>query len=249
MKQANLIFATLVILVLCITGSEKAKTPQNPDMIESPDDYTIDVYIPEPLNADEYEFANLLGHNIGVVSVSDMESDELEERINLTLYYEALSWVVDEMLPTDNNIKLPSILFHNDRYLSVVNEYHYYYPRSYCIYDYITVDLTTGERVFLDDLVEVNDEFINYLRTEEKYEKEFTWTDFETTKEQLEQCSMTQQEIMANSGTHTSLIYFFRDSFYLKNGRIVIMQEDRLEDEGIEIDCSDIKQFLKVEPW
>lgn len=249
MKRANIIFTAIIIPVLLSIMGCNTKVPQESQTVEGQDDYTIKVYIPEPVNADKYEFANLLGHNIGIVRVDDMENEELQKKINIILRNEALSWIVDKMLPTDNNIKLPSILFHSDRYLSVVNEYHYYYPRSYCIYDYITVDLTTGERVFLDDLVDVSDEFINYLRTDEKYEKEFTWTDFETTKEQLEQCSMTQQEIMANSGTHTSLIYYYRDSFYLKNGKLVIMQEGRLEDEGIEIDCNDIEQFLKVEPW
>jgi hypothetical protein len=130
------------------------------------------------------------------------------------------------------------------------------------INDYITIDLLTGQRVFLSDLVEINEEFIKYLQENTDKVKEPPhplWQGVPDLNEyshielleELNKCSYTQEQVIQNgyfsiSDSIGSLL--FRNSFFLRKGMLVIILEQGGES-FITFDVDDLEPFLKVNKW
>lgn len=105
------------------------------------------------------------GCSFPCIQVCGMKDKELEDKVNnsLTQYFSILiePWFLEERIRTFE----PIIHMQTDRYLSV--EYVFYYTpgmgRNW--YLCVTVDMQTGEVVFLDDLIDINEEFAELIKT------------------------------------------------------------------------------------
>jgi len=226
------------------------------------DDYTIRIGSSSDDETDPYKVYFIL------IYVSDMENEkklEKRDKINETLIYAATSWfTVDEKMQYSEK-NLPDILCHTDRYLSLKNKYGFKGGRWSYVEDFITVDLQTGERVMLNDLVEINDVFVDLLRNgdiiiaggfmgvddpdhgTENLRKIFREKTFDEVLNILEQCSCNNLYYATNYSEEYAgdISYFNRHNFYVRPGKLVISY---MMDEII-INLDDIEDFLKVPKW
>ncbi|MDR2888966.1 MAG: hypothetical protein LBV33_03890 [Lachnospiraceae bacterium] len=203
--------------------------------------------------------------SFSIIEIADMPRDKwwLADKINENIKQAMTSWVRGKVIYPDE-FEL-SINCHTARYFSFVNAFNYYYPRAEVINDFITIDMITGERVFLNDLIEINDEFVSFLKNNQDklsgpdYQ---TWTpgpaDLNSYTnaellEELHQCSLTQEQVIENGyGSIEETIgpLIFRKSFFLREGMLVIVFGDSGGGGSyITLDVNDIEQFLKVEKW
>ncbi len=172
------------------------------------------------------------------------------------------------------------IMCHSDKYLSFCNTFENSSPPCrYNLYqrDYITIDMTTGERVFLDDLVELNEDFIKCLKYNKNklakpggmgrgISRTLDNNTPEEILEKLQECTVTNEDYL-NSGYICPILYngkepsdyttkytalLMKASFYLEEGRLIIVIPENILPTTlgiINISVDDIEPFLKVEKW
>lgn len=175
---------------------------------------------------------------------------DISDTVNNQLRKSALSWLEGKAL-TFSEAVMPQFYCHSNRYLCVLNQYLYdvnSFDNS--IFDFITIDMETGERVFLEDLIICDDKFIDYLQQESVYKNWFACLDSNEIKRRLEECSLTQLEVVENSKytldeSIGSLV--LRNTFYVKPGKLGLWLGGI--DKVFELDIDDIKSYLRVEPW
>jgi len=95
---------------------------------------------------------------VHIIQVSMHSDKEKENRIN-ELLMEQERWA-EKYVGYEDNASFPTIYCHSSRYLSVMNHWWYLHNPPNSLYYYTTIDMQTGEKVRLDDLVEFNKEFI-----------------------------------------------------------------------------------------
>ena len=143
---------------------------------------------------------------------------------------------------------------------------HFFYFQV-LVKDYITIDVKSGKRVMLNDLVEINKEFIEHIqksdiakvsertilsddRDEEIWEY-LKSIEVDDLLRKFEQCSLTQEQVIQDGYFHIENsieALVFRNSFYLKNNSIIIVLQFG-EELHITLHLDDIVDFLKVEKW
>ena len=205
-----------------------------------------------PWNADDFAF--------NIIRVKDMINLDFQNMVNDNIEMAMTSWVGGRVEHSDR-VNL-SITCHSSRYLSFINSYIYESQRVDVINDFITMDMQTGQRVFLNDLIEINEEFARYLQVNQykiKEPPEPMWQTppdlflFSTSEllEELYKCSYTEEQWIEDGycsldDSIGSLI--FKNSFFVREGQLVITIEKGGE-KYITLDIADIDRFLKVEPW
>ena len=115
----------------------------------------------------------LEGLSMCFVFVSGWADSGKAGRINRIIYTEMTTWIYDILSRESQGDSLLdwfpnqlTVLCNTPRYLSVNSviedpgSHHY-------ISDFITIDIIDERRVFLDDLVDVSDEFLHHLRTQD----------------------------------------------------------------------------------
>ena len=205
-----------------------------------------------PWNADDFAF--------NIIRVKDMINFDFQNTVNDNIEMAMTSWVGGRVVHADR-VNL-SITCHSSRYLSFINSFIYESRRVDVINDFITIDMQTGQRVFLNDLIEINEEFARFLQVNQhkiKTPPEPMWQAppdlflFSTSEllEELYKCSYTEEQWIEDGyysldDSIGSLI--FKNSFFLREGQLVITIEKGGEG-YITLDIADIDRFLKVEPW
>jgi hypothetical protein len=196
--------------------------------------------------------------SFNIIQLQDIENSSVAKKLNQNIKTAMTSWIAGKVVAA-TEIDL-SIFCHSDNYLSFKNSFKYDKGRVDYIYDYITFDVKTGERVMLDDLIEINSEFAEYIlfdyfdnninAEENDCAMEFV-KHFEADEllKYLEECSLTQEEIIRNGyfpidKSIGSLV--FRNSFYIKRNTVVIVLQGNI---NLSICLDDIEDFLKVEKW
>ena len=201
------------------------------------------------------------GYSFNYIQVRGMEDQELQEKINASLvepldYLTKWGFIEKEQY----TVYAPVIHFKSDKYLSVENMIRKFEGEksreTLCVC--VTVDMETGEAVYLDDLVRLDEEFAEYFIKKDvaRREKWSVWT--------AEEMTELANEIYADMGAVSVLRVFMdlskekesRDYevhirggiyFYLEEGCLVYNHGDGLV--RTRIDLKDIKDFLKVEMW
>ncbi|MDO5573148.1 MAG: hypothetical protein Q4G60_04120 [bacterium] len=140
----------------------------------------------------------------------------------------------------------------NGRYLSIDIVYTIFSNRTANLSICNTVDMKTGEIVYLDDIIEVNDELVSMLLTEGTLKTVFDWMrgledvyylqdvldyyDPEMIRDNLEKCS---EPYTKECGVH-------KPTFYIKNERLYFINLLGIESESyVEIDS--IRDKLKID--
>ena len=190
------------------------------------------------------------------------DNDEWVEMINDALYSSQYAWI-DEEIATSCHPDYPVIHCFSDRYLS--SQTFLYSPGASFvsqIREACTIDLRTGKQVLLDDLIEVNYQFVEALKSADILvdfgEKDFyggaagakVWLSTipdDRLMEMLQECSKTPYDYPDEKNFY----HLFRKStFYLENGRIVLfLVEHESSYRNFTVDIDKIEEFLKVPKW
>lgn len=197
-----------------------------------------------------------------IPQIKDMPEERLpfEDTINQNITKAMTSWIGGKIINVDS-VDL-TITCHSTRYLSFVNSFIYESNRVDVINDYVTIDMLTGKRVYLNELVELNEDFVKYLQENSSKVKEPPqplWqgisdlNEFSSSEllEELKKCSYTQEELTQDgyySIEESIGSLLFRNSFFLRDGMLVIILYQGGES-FITLDVNDIEDFLKVNKW
>ncbi|WP_313585046.1 hypothetical protein [Lacrimispora sp.] len=197
-----------------------------------------------------------------IPQIKDMPEERLpfEDTINQNITKAMTSWIGGKIINVDS-VDL-TITCHSNRYLSFVNSFIYESNHVDIINDYVTIDMLTGQRVYLNELVELNEDFVKYLQENSSKVKEppqplwqgipdlNEYTSSELLEE-LKKCSYTQEELIQDgyySLEESIGSLLFRNSFFLRDGMLVIIL-DQGGESFITLDVNDIEDFLKVNKW
>lgn len=187
----------------------------------------------------------------------------LEEKAFESIDRAMTSWISGLVLDaTDAHLE---IYCHSANYLSFVNSLEFSYRRIDYIHDYITIDMKTGERVMLDDIIRIDEEFVEFIQNNDVLQKTISdiryGADLETLNDytseelldELKACSKTQQEIIEEGycSIEDSIGPLLkRNSFFLRENQLVIVIGYAPSDEHHFVyNLEDISDFLKVEKW
>ena len=77
-------------------------------------------------------------------------NSSLEEKINDNLRQASTSWINKTFIKKNKNTYYPEVFCHTSRFLSVGQSYE---TDNFITNDYITIDLVTGRRIFLKDII------------------------------------------------------------------------------------------------
>lgn len=144
------------------------------------------------------------GYSFISIQVCDMKDKALENKVNegLNEYF----YILEEPWFTEENIDLHKLIIHyqSSQYLSIEYIFDYLRDDTYDSYLHlcITVDMQSGEVVFLNDLIELDEAFAETVKTEGilKHDASFYYTAEEITKR--------ENEYMADMGTGYILDFF-----------------------------------------
>lgn len=253
----KIIIITILACLMTACSVEKNMESHKNDKEESEGGYAIS-FRDFPMRHDELKWKNNISYRI--VELRYMSDSSLEDAINESIEEAMISWISGGVLSADSaDIE---IYCHSSRYLSFVNALLYEGRRRVDIHDYITIDLKTGKRVMLDDLIRIDEEFVRYIQKNDlgknsindfayggAWEVLKNYTVDELLAE-LKECSMTQQQVAEKEHypleeSIESLVH--RNSFYLRNNQLVIVIGYAGGEQHFTFDIDDISDFLKVE--
>ena len=259
LKYLNKIILT-TMLVCLITACSSAKNVESDKngKEESTGGYTIS-FMDGSLRHDDLKWKNDILYKI--VTLNHMSDSSLEDKVNDSIENAMTSWINGNVLyATSADI---DIYCHSSQYFSFVNRLYYETQnRIWEINDYITIDLKTGKRVMLDDLIRIDEEFVEYIQEhnlirESIHDMKYgaSWESLKeyTTDElldELKECSMSQQQVAAEGyyplkESIGSLVG--RNSFYLRENQLVIVIGYSAGETHYTFDIDDISDFLKKE--
>ncbi len=198
-----------------------------------------------------------------IIRLDYTDNTQVYNNANYSIALAMISWVKGKvLLATSVDLE---IYCHSDRYLSFANIFEYSDRRIDYIRDYITIDIKTGERVMLNDLVEINEEFVKHIRENniatssnraERFDSvpENIWeflNEMSTDEllKKLETCSYTQEQVIQNGYfdiDESIEALVLRNSFYLRDDKLIIVLN---EDIHVIFNLEDISDYLKVEKW
>lgn len=95
------------------------------------------------------------------------EKETLENEINKTLYKAATNWMTYDFLGMEISQLHSQITCHNGKFLSVLLRYHLDSGRGDTLVNYIVIDMTNGNRVFLKDIINDEKELASRIKREE----------------------------------------------------------------------------------
>lgn len=260
MKQLTVLNKIIIITILaCLMTAcsvEKNMESHKNDKEESEGGYAIS-FRDIPMRHDKLKWKNNISYR--KVELSCMSDTSLEGVINESIEEAMTSWIGGKVFnATEAHLE---IYCHSSRYLSFVNLLLYEGRRQVYIPDYITIDLKTGKRVMLDDLMRIDEEFVRYIQKNDLSKtaiNDFVGGVWEILKNytvdellaELKECSMTQQQVTEEEDCPVeesieSLVN--RNSFYLRNNQLVIVISYAGSERHFTFDIDDISDFLKVE--
>ena len=202
---------------------------------------------------------------MGIIKVFKENDRNLQTKINESLISSSTEWIKGKILNCDS--VYTAICYLSNRYLSIENHFSFYSGERYeAIYDYITIDMLNGKRVFLNDFVDVNDQFIALLKqgdavlasenseqfdgNVENLRKWLSNMPINELQNRLDDCSKNQQTIIDEgyfSIDESIGSLLFRDNFYIEHGKLILVFGDW--DKRVTLDIDGIEPFLKVGKW
>ena len=256
-----------------LSTSKDSPLPKTQPSVEPVSDYTIEpleIPTPQPTPTDKEihletqntnysisisdsslftsndEWPSVFSRNtIWFPQIHDLVDYDLNKRINETIVMASLGWLSeDNMLEWE--AQYPVLHCFSERYfsfeISAETEKNYNGRRNY-FYCYVTVDLLSGERVKLDDLLYISDELISALKRGSIVKRADSWILWYDTEEE----AVAKLKDTLNEKSNEELYEMFEnEAFYVKNGQIIF---DVKPTGGIILLLDDIEEFLKVPKW
>lgn len=216
------------------------------------------------------------GYTFKNIQVCNMKDKDLEEKINESL--NSYFYILIEPWFEKNQVEALEPIIHckSKRYLSVEYVFEYVTAENLFWRQCITIDIETGEVVFFDDLIKLNEDFANLVKTEPilKNDPISVWvTPEERTKmtndyfSKLDTSSIliffqdfTRQELYggydkANTPKDNEdfITYLYCVFFYVEDGKICFTSANSSLGEYVAdityIMVEDIEEYLKVPIW
>lgn len=98
------------------------------------------------------------------IKFSDENREELENRINETIYNTATDWMDYKFIKMNTKQIETEITCHDDKYISISLSYYLKANKSKILNNYIVVDITSGKRLFLKDFVSDENQLISKMK-------------------------------------------------------------------------------------
>lgn len=252
------LIAILVIMALSFDG----KPPQS-GTLGMTGDYNV---YESPFTLDN-------GYSFLCVQVSGMKDKKLEQKINsnLTKYFSILS---DTWFGEGKTVaEVPIIYLQSSRYLSIRYRFRYITADNLYWNQCVTIDMQSGEVVFLNDLVDLNEGFAELIKHGNIIEcgpGGYEITPKELTEQENKYFSSMDTKLILNCfedftknylyGDYnkknepdydtSGLPYVYRAYFYLREGAICSTPFSGFDSSMIyTIKTKDIKDYLKVPEW
>lgn len=215
------------------------------------------------------------GYTFTNVQVFGMGDSELEEKINDTL--SSRFYLLDLPWFTEENIEERPLTIHckTDRYLSIQYNFSFLPNETVngCLFLCITVDMQSGEIVFLNDLIDVNEGFVDYVIDNELLHCEESILEDLTSAENSKKLnesyrsrrqkdyflrhleSFTEEELYGRKACENDyeILAFntstYHDYFYLEEGKIFFRGTSSDPNLVNWILAKDLEDYLKVPGW
>lgn len=206
------------------------------------------------------------GYTMNIFQVNGMKNKVLEDRVNESLNSYLHILVEPWFLPERLEEYEPIVHCQTERYLSVEYSFRYTTAINLLIWHYcITIDMQTGETVFLDDLIDVNEAFAERIKNgsiiktgeglyteEEAIEIINKWySERETDYIQRIFNIFTRDYLYGDYYRENGYIMssyepsIYQNTFYLEEGKILFIDQNSME----WIMTDDIEDLLKVPKW
>ena len=152
----------------------------------------------------------------------------------------------------------PIVHFQSDRFISIEKSYLTHDRHCNVFSKYMTLDVGTGNQVLLRDLVNTNEAFIELLKRGRIGDDPITvisdYINFEGEGILDRLGKMEQEEIQRMiddcSVVKDAFSIVHSNTFYVMQGKLILaFAQDCNPRICLELDLSDIAEFLKVEPW
>ncbi|MDR1156826.1 MAG: hypothetical protein LBK75_00750 [Oscillospiraceae bacterium] len=246
MKRFSAILVSGILIALLGISCKDSNMRVNPNRGTAPNLYKETFQV-----TDNYSFEYL--------QITGLEDEERQNKINQALKEASTGWVVDNIV--DAEYVKSTVLFQSEQYLCVSQTF--YFPeeridsdREICF----IIDLKNGERVFLDDLVEVNDAFVEKFQHGDIL---YATGDFdpgeatpfirdqyrtdppEDVLDKLQKCSIDPKETIREEG----LTPFINYAYINASGQLCFSFFPSTTAAEIFVFLDDIEEFLKVEKW
>lgn len=258
LNKVTIIIMLVSLLTACSTENN---VEQGKDGIEKTlNKYSYSLSFYESSEKCNLNWKNNIKHRI--IEVENMSDMSLEDKINDSIRNAIISWTRGYILnATTSHL---DIYCHSSNYLSFVNKLEYTDKRTVYIHDYITIDIKTGKRVMLEDIIRIDEEFVEYIQNNNIIKESINHPAYggdleilnsytsDELLDALKECSKTQQEIMKENGDYKEGFFgslLTRSSFFLKENQLVIVLGYAGGEHHFAYDLEDISEFLKVEMW
>ena len=249
MRKVFILLFVLIISAGCQSTDNNLLEKQNiQDVSATEGDYV--------LSYDDFSF-DWMNSTISLpYPVRSEEHHPVLNRKNLTELYKPLVSFYNEHMQATFDFYGAKVHLATSKYISVQAEFYSNntVPRGYSIYPCVTIDLEKQEEVFLKDLIDTNEEFIQLLQegnliqadvpatiwNEFYYNADFSKYPPEEIRNIIDLCSVPTD----NENCYT------KPSFLLAPGKLCFVGADQdIRSHVVYIELSDIEEFLKVEKW
>lgn len=211
---------------------------------------------------EEYKVDTKQVGQIKYPQVYGISSSILEKKINRNLAYVFINAVDLEKCFT---IDVPEVQLQNENLLSVETDLYYSSENGIVkIPIYQTIFIKTGELVHLNDIVEINEDFVQYLldsstaiRSVKNDDRDTMWNEeFDKEIRCYVKDTFTLDEILAylkaSNEDCTEKNYAIKPMFYLNHNEICVVHETEAITHfyfKIRLEIEDIENYLKIERW
>lgn len=183
-------------------------------------------------------------------SVSGLLNDELEQKINRNLQSVFLDWLPEKFNYPESTYQGTTI--NTNSYLCIRINYVLSGKAPNRVWICNTIDMSTGDIIYLDDLIEVNKEFARLILTDgvvklhynwitEEFDANYPSLDKEDENDILEKLIMCSEPFGEDN-------WLFKPTFYLKKNRLYLLNIFNEESECY-IELNKIEDKLKVDKW
>lgn len=217
----------------------------------------------------EYEVYNKELETIAYPQISGLDDKELEDKVNESLAYVFEHDIASRLSTKEYGSNPTEILFQNGEYLSVKTSLYYFNPYvgggrliSFPIYQ--TVSLRTGEILSLDDFLEIDEEFVQFLldspvaiRASKQIDADFSWDEsFDKEIRVYIKEEYSAEDLLAYfneaSMDYNSENLSNKCAFYLTPHEINIAYETNtitINYFKMRLELNDVEDYIKVPKW
>jgi len=237
------IFLLIFLTISIISNFYFCKIASNRNDIENNEvEYIVNYYS---------EFSEI-GVNRLFPAISGLKNEEIQQKINRNLKEVFFEWLPDYFVHAEPyNLKT---CINTERYLNIMIVYTNFSNQVNNTYICNTVDIKTGEIIYLNDLIDIDEEFVSMIKFGNIAKLEFDIVsgeyDVDYPQDSLEKIVLEGflKKLQLCSEPFSADNWAFKPTFYLKENRLYLLNVFNHESKFY-IELDEIKHKLKVDKW